>query len=90
MWLARWIGETDPKPDLWILLDAHRKYFKRENGRYRLQKPPGKKEEYLKFINDLNNGFVVNASQKLDNVVADVNTIILDLMAQRMEKRHAQ
>ena len=90
MWLARWIGKLIPKPDLWILLDAPPEILQERKREVPFTETARQKEEYLKFVNDLNNGFVVNASQKLDNVVADVNTIILDFMAQRMEKRHAQ
>jgi len=45
--------------------------------------------EYLKLIQNLKNGVVIDASQPLDDVVADINRVVLKIMGDRTEKRHA-
>ena len=89
-WLARWIGNLIPKPDLWILLDAPPEVLQERKQEVPLEETTRQRKEYLELINELHNGFVVNANQGLDNVVSDVNSIILSFMARRTEKRHAR
>jgi thymidylate kinase len=88
-WLAHLIGEFIPKPDIWVLLDAPPEILLERKQEITLAEAARQREEYLKLINNLDNGFVIDATQGLDNVVADVNSIILDFMAQRADKRHA-
>ena len=90
MWLARWIGRLIPQPALWILLDASPELLQSRKQEVPFEETARQRKEYLKLIKEMKNGVVVDASQSLDDVVADVNVIILDFMAQRIEKRHAQ
>lgn len=88
IWLARWVGKLIPKPDLWILLDASPKVLQERKQEVPFSETTRQRKEYLKLVKGLKNGFVVDAAQDLNNVVADVNTVILDFISQRTVKHH--
>ena len=90
MWLVRLVGGLIPKPDLWILLDAPAEVLQERKQEVPIEETARQRDAYLKLVKNLKNGFVVDASQNLDDVVGDVNAIIFDIMARRMEKRHAK
>jgi thymidylate kinase len=81
MWLARWVGKLIPKPDIWILLDAPPEVLQARKQEVPFEETARQRKEYLKLVKDLKSAFVVDATQGLDDVVADVNKIILDFMA---------
>ena len=85
--LVRWVGKIIPKPDLWILLDAPSEVMHGRKQEVPYNETERQRKEYLKLVQNINNGFVVDAGKELDDVVADVNAIILDFLAQRTEKR---
>jgi thymidylate kinase len=86
MWLARWVGKLIPKPDLWILLDAPPKVVQERTQEVPFEETTRQRGEYLKLVKGLKRGFVVDAAQDLDGVIADVNAIILDFMTQITER----
>lgn len=90
MWLARWVGKLIPKPDIWILLDAPPEVLQARKQEVPFEETARQREEYLKLVRDMKNGVVIDASQNLNDVVADVNEAILDFMAERTEKRHGR
>jgi thymidylate kinase len=45
------------------------------------------REEYLKLVRNLPRGYIVDASKPLEEVVARVEEIILDYMAERTARR---
>jgi thymidylate kinase len=90
MWLARLVGKLIPKPDIWILLDAPPEVLQGRKQEISFEETARQRKEYIKLVKGLKSAFVVDAAQSLDDVVADVNAIILDFMAQRTEKRYTQ
>jgi thymidylate kinase len=42
---------------------------------------------YLEMVRGMKNGVVIDASQPLDKVAADVNRVVVDYMAKRTRKR---
>jgi thymidylate kinase len=86
MWLVRWVGWLIPKPGLWILLDAPPEVLQERKQEVSFKETDRQRKEYLKLINEMENGVVVDASKSLDKVVDDVNTIIVKYLAQRTEK----
>jgi len=90
MWLARCVGKLIPKPDIWILLDAPPEVLQERKQEVPFEETARQRMEYLKLVKSMENGIVIDASQGLDDVVGDVNTAILNFMAERTEKHLAQ
>lgn len=87
MWLARFIGKLIPKPDLVILLDAPPEVLQARKKEVPFEESARQRSAYLKLVQGMKNGVVIDASQPLDKVVADVNKTVLDFMAKRTGKR---
>ena len=87
MWVARWVGKIIPKPNIWILLDAPPKILQERKQEVSFEETARQRNEYLDLITRLENGIVIDASQVIEDVVADVNSCILNYMATRIEKR---
>jgi len=87
MWLARWVGQLIPQPDLWILLDAPVEVLHGRKKEVPLKETARQRDAYLNLFDGMKNGIVIDASQHLDDVVADVNGAILNFMADRTAKR---
>ncbi len=87
MWLARWVGKLIPEPDLWILLDAPAEVLQSRKREVPMNETARQREAYLRLVQGMDNGVVVDASQPLDDVVREVNMRILDLMAARTARR---
>lgn len=87
MWPARWIAKLIPKPDLWILLDVPAEKLQERKQDVSVDESARQREEYLKLFREMKDGIVVDGSQSLDDVVADVNQAIIDFMCKRTEER---
>lgn len=87
MWLVRWLGKLIPQPDLWILLDAPADVLQARKQEVPFEETARQREAYLKLVEGMKNGVVVDASQNLDEVVSDVNAAILGVMAERTSRR---
>ncbi|MBW1975517.1 MAG: thymidylate kinase-like protein [Deltaproteobacteria bacterium] len=87
MWLARWVGKVIPKPDLFILLDAPPEVLQARKQEVPFEETARQRQAYLKLVRGMKNGVVVDASRPLNDVVAEVNRVILDFMAERTKKR---
>ena len=78
-WLVRWIRKLLPKPDLVILLDAPVEVLQSRKQEVSAEESSRQRLAYLKIVQTLPNGIVVDASKPLSQVVADVKQHILDL-----------
>ena len=87
MWLARWVGSIIPGPDIFILLDAPPEILQARKKEVTFDETSRQRQAYLELVQGMKNGKVIDASQPLDKVVADVNRVVLDFMAERMRKR---
>ena len=87
MWLARWVGKLIPMPDLWILLDAPAEVLQARKQEVSFSETTRQRGAYLALMREMDNTVVVDASQPLDKVVADVNAAILRFLAERTRKR---
>ena len=87
MWLARLVGKLIPKPDLWILLDAPAEVLQGRKQEVPFAETARQQEAYLNLVSHFPNAVIVDSSNPLDEVVADVNKAILDFMARRTNKR---
>jgi len=76
-----------PKPDLVLLLDVPPKVLQGRKQEVPFEETARQREAYLELVRGMKNGVVVDASIPLDDVVAEVNRVVLDFMAERTRKR---
>ena len=86
-WLLKFIQLIIPKPDLVICLDAPASVLQERKQEVSFNESARQRELYKNLVLSMNNGHVVDASQPLDNVVHNVQSIIIDYMANRSYKR---
>jgi thymidylate kinase len=83
MALAKVIGYLVPRPNLVILLDAPAEVLQSRKQEVSLEETARQRTAYLELVQGLPNGYVVDASKPLEQVVADVENIILNFMTER-------
>lgn len=76
MWLARWVGNLIPRPDLWILLDAPADVIHSRKSEVTFEETQRQRQAYLDLVARLENGCVVDAAQPLEKVASTVRTLI--------------
>jgi thymidylate kinase len=74
--VARWIGSIVPRPDLVILLDAPADLVHARKQEVPVQEIERQREAYLALVRALPHGRVVDVSQPLHRVIADVEEAI--------------
>lgn len=85
-WVPAFLAKCIPAPDLVIYLDAPPEVLlsrKQEVSASELEK---QQREYSVLINQLQNGYKINASQPLDEVVENVERIIVNFLEARVSK----
>lgn len=87
MWLARLMARFIPKPDLFIFLDLPAEVAHSRKPEVPLEEARELRERYLRLARFLPNSYIVDASKPLEEVVAEVERIILDYMADRTAQR---
>ena len=87
LWLARILGWFIPPPDLWILLDAPAEVLQARKQEVSFEETARQRDEYLKLIDNLPNGYVVDASMPIDSVVKNIEKITLDHLKKRTANR---
>jgi thymidylate kinase len=65
-----------PQPKLWILLNAPAEVLQARKQEVTPQETARQCEAYLAFVRKLHRHVIVDASQSLDNVIADVELAI--------------
>lgn len=86
LWLARMVDRIVPKPHLIVLLDAPPEVIQARKQEVSFEETARQREAYLKLIESLPNGHVVDASKSLDSVVTEVEDIVLNYMAERVSR----
>lgn len=71
-WAARLVGELMPQPDLWVLLDAPPDILQARKHEVPPEETSRQRDAYVVFVRKQNNHLIVDASQSLDRVIADV------------------
>jgi thymidylate kinase len=89
--LPQWIVKLGfvfvKKPDLVFCLDADPEILQARKQEVSLEECKRQREAYRALAQKLPNGHVIDASQPLDDVVRDVQSIVLNYMAERTAKR---
>lgn len=83
MSFASLVGKLIPKPDLIILLDAPADVLQKRKQEVPYQESSRQRDEYLKLVQIMDNGVVIDASQPLDKVASDVVETIIEKMASK-------
>ena len=73
----RQVGKLVPQPDLYILLDAPAEVLQSRKREVSLAESIRQRQAYFDVVSKMKNGIVLDASRPLDEVVAQVNSAIL-------------
>jgi thymidylate kinase len=76
LWTARLVGKLMPRPKLWILLDAPAEVLQARKQEVTLKESARESHAYRVFVRKQRKHAIVDASQPLDKVIADVETAI--------------
>jgi len=87
LWIVRLMGWFMPRPHLVILLDAPPEVLQSRKQEVAFEDSVRAREAYLRVVEALPNGRVVDGSKPLDEVVSEVEDIILDYMEERVSRR---
>jgi thymidylate kinase len=78
LWAARLIGMLMPQPNLWILLDASAEISQMRKQEVSPEESARQRQAYLAFIRTRSKHVIVDASQSLNKVIADVEQAITE------------
>jgi thymidylate kinase len=87
MWLLRIMWRLIPKPDLVVLLDAPTEVIQARKQEVAPEVTAAHRQAYHRLLDAMPNGVVVDATQALDDVVAEVNGFIRQHLAARAVRR---
>ncbi len=86
-WLARLIGRTIPKPDLFLVLDAPAEIIHARKQEVTLDETKRQRDAYLQFARETANAIVLSTDQSLDDTVKDGTNAVLQYMQERQSTR---
>jgi thymidylate kinase len=86
--IARLVGKLMPQPTLWVLLDAPGEVLQARKQEVTRQESARQRQAYLAFVSQQRQYAIVDASQLLDKVTADVERVVaaIDCASAPMEK----
>jgi thymidylate kinase len=87
LWMAKLVTKAVPRPNLVILLDAPAEVLRARKQEVPFEEAVRQRESYVALAHDLSNGYLVDASQPIEQVVANVEDIILRYLANRTARR---
>jgi len=76
-----------PSPELIFCLDAPAEILQSRKQEVSFDETVRQRKAYRELVSSLRNGSVIDASQPLEDVVRDVETVVLNYMAERTKKR---
>lgn len=80
LWAAELVGMLMPRPGLWILLDAPAEVLQARKQEVPLEESSRQRDAYLAFVRNRNDHAIVDASQSLDGVIADLEHVIFQAL----------
>jgi thymidylate kinase len=83
-WVLKFIWHVAPKPDLVILLDAPAEVIQLRKQEVPLEETNRQRQAYRALVAPMPNGQVVDASQPLEDVIADVNQVLVKFLNERI------
>ena len=85
--IARLIGKLMPQPALWILLDAPSDVLQGRKQEVSREETERQRRAYLAFVKEQREHRIVDATQSLETVIADVNHAIQCAVMQNEDSR---
>jgi thymidylate kinase len=79
IWVARCVGKLMPQPDLWVLLNAPATILQTRKQEVPLEETMRQCDAYLALVRDQKRFIIVDATQSLEDVVADIEDEILKI-----------
>lgn len=76
-WAARLVGKMMPKPDLWVLLDAPAVVLQTRKQEVTPEETARQCAAYRNFVRSQGNHAIVDASQPLNQVIAEVEKVLV-------------
>jgi thymidylate kinase len=76
LWAAKIIGMLIPQPILWVLLDAPAHVLQTRKKEVPLEETSRQRQAYLAFVRNQRSYVVIDASQPLDRVIAEVESAL--------------
>lgn len=76
LWAAKVIGILIPQPELWVLLDAPAEVLQKRKQEVTPEETVRQCQAYLDFVRGQRNYVIIDASQPLEKVIADVEHAI--------------
>jgi thymidylate kinase len=86
-WLLCLMWRLIPKPDLVVLLDAPAEVVQKRKQEVAPEVTAAQRQAYRRLLHAMPNGAIVDATQPLEDVVADVNGLIRKHLAARAVRR---
>jgi len=90
IFLLKWLRFFIPKPDLIFCLDAAPEILQARKAEVSFEECKRQREAYKELVLKLKNGYVIDSSQALNQVVNDVQSIILEHMNNKIEQQIGQ
>lgn len=84
--IGHWLSRLAPQPDLFILLNAPPEVLQQRKQEVPFAETARQVVAYRELAESMNNVHVVDASQSVDDVVAEINHIILDFLEVRAHR----
>lgn len=75
-WLARFIGDLMPQPDLWVLLDVPTEVLQARKQEVSLEETARQRNAYRAFIQSQRNFVIVDADRSLEVVATEIGHAI--------------
>ncbi|HBN08163.1 MAG TPA: thymidylate kinase-like protein [Cyanobacteria bacterium UBA8530] len=85
--LARFLGFLLPRPNLTLVLDVPAEILQSRKQEVPFAESARQRQAYLDLAKNTNNGFVIDASRPLDEVVREAENIVIRYLEKRTEKR---
>ena len=86
-WLLKLAWKLARKPDLVFLLDAPPEVVQARKKEVAFEETVRQRDAYRKIVNPMPNGYVIDSTQPVADVVADVEEVIFKSMAERAARQ---
>lgn len=80
LWTARLVGALMPRPKLWILLDAPAEVLQARKQEVLPEESARERQAYRVFVQSRRDHVIVDVSQPLDQVIADVESALKEVV----------
>jgi thymidylate kinase len=87
LWVAKLVSKLMPQPELWVLLDAPAEVLQSRKQEVTAQETARQRAAYIDLVKRQRCHVIVDASQPLHSVIADVENIVMDAISKSRGNR---